>query len=98
VNRSRLKRVASALRRKDAAVETIMRQGSALDRDGDGVWPGGPIDTTGLMTRWLSGMAAIYPFALATASVLLGAVASVACYLPVRHAARVDPMVALRSE
>jgi predicted permease len=77
---------------------TIMRQGSALIAAGTAFGLVGSIATTDLVTRWLSGAAAIDPFALATASVFLGAVASVACYLPARRAARVDPMVALRSE
>jgi ABC-type antimicrobial peptide transport system permease subunit len=77
---------------------TIMRQGSVLIAAGTGFGLVGSIATTALVTRWLSGIVAIDPVALATASAFLGAVASAACYFPARCAARVDPIVALRSE
>ena len=77
---------------------TIMRQGSVLIAAGTVFGLVGSIATTALVTRWLSGVVAIDPVALATASVFLGAVASAACYFPARRAARVDPIVALRSE
>jgi ABC-type antimicrobial peptide transport system permease subunit len=53
---------------------------------------------TRLMESMLFGVSSTDPLTFVLISLLLIAVAALACYIPARRAARVDPMVALRYE
>jgi len=58
----------------------------------------GALIATRLLTTLLFETKATDPLTFLLVSVMLAAVTAIACYLPARRAARVDPVVALRSE
>jgi putative ABC transport system permease protein len=84
--------------RAGTIVRMILRQGLVLTATG---WMVGLVAAMGLVrfvASRLYGVSGADPFALIGSGVLLAIVAVLACWLPARRAAKVDPMVALRAE
>jgi ABC-type antimicrobial peptide transport system permease subunit len=58
----------------------------------------GALGLSGVLRGLLIGVTPTDPVTFATITLLLTAIAMAACYLPARRAARVDPLIALRSD
>jgi predicted permease len=76
----------------------VVGQGLRLAGIGVAIGVAGALAVTRLMSSMLFGVKASDPAAFAGAAAVLLAVAAVASWAPARRAARVDPVVALRSE
>jgi putative ABC transport system permease protein len=76
----------------------VVRQGFALAAMGIVVGGIAAYALSRLMARFLFGVGANDPATFAGVSLLLAAVALLACYVPARRATRVDPLVALRCD
>ena len=73
----------------------VVRQGMILTLVGIGVGLVGALGITRLIANLLFGVQATDPATFVAISLLLGVVALLACYLPARRAARLNPMIAL---
>ena len=76
----------------------VVKQGMTPVVVGLAIGGSGALVLTRLLASLLYGIGPNDPLTLAVVSLLLAAVALLACYLPARRATKVDPMVALRYE
>jgi putative ABC transport system permease protein len=76
----------------------VMRRGLTLVLVGVVVGAGGALEITKLFSSLLYGIRADDPLTFAGASLVLLAATAVACWIPARRAARIDPLIALKSE
>lgn len=90
-------RVALGARQRDM-LKLVMGQGLMLIVSGVAAGLAGAFALTRLMTSLLFDIGTTDPLTFAATALLLAIVALLACYVPARRAAKVDPMVALRHE
>ncbi|MFN0068969.1 MAG: ADOP family duplicated permease, partial [Limisphaerales bacterium] len=76
----------------------VMRQGLGMVLIGLGLGLAGAVGVTQLLRSFLFEIQPLDPLTFGSVIVLLAGAAVVACWLPARRAAKMDPMVALRSE
>jgi ABC-type antimicrobial peptide transport system permease subunit len=76
----------------------VLRRGAVLTLIGVALGTSGAIAMSRLLSSLLFGVTATDPTTFAAVTLMLGAVAMLACYLPARRAAGSDPLQVLRAE
>jgi ABC-type antimicrobial peptide transport system permease subunit len=76
----------------------VLRQGLRTTLIGAGFGIVGAVGAARLLAGFLHGVRPLEPVVFGVVAAVLGVAALLACYLPARRAAKVDPMVALRCE
>jgi putative ABC transport system permease protein len=76
----------------------VMRQGLGMVFLGLLLGLAGAVGVTQLLRSFLFEIKPLDPITFGSVMLLLGVTALLACWLPARRAAKVDPMVALRNE
>ena len=76
----------------------VLRQGAILATTGIALGLAGAAAATRVLQSMLFGVAPLDPTTFAAVSLMFGAVATLASYMPARRATKVDPMVALRND
>jgi putative ABC transport system permease protein len=84
--------------RESDVMKMVVRQGMTLAMIGAAIGLVASYALTRLMKTLLFGVSANDPLTFIVIALLLGLIALLACWIPARRAAKVDPMIALRCE
>jgi predicted permease len=79
-------------------VQLVLGQGWRLVAIGVLAGMAGAVALAHVLARFLYGLSPLDPIAFGGVALFLAAIATIACYLPARRAAKINPIVALRTE